>query len=1242
MLPLLTVIGSRTMDKNLGVRAAALNGLAKIFATHCSTYWKDGRPLPTISKSFSWIPRRLFKAKPHDSVMFSILDELLDMTLLGGQKFTVSERTNVFVGLYASMQSEVDCGTRFIGLFMYKQKLHEKMLGILDHLSQTDAALAVNPSSLEKFNVVLEEKCSDFIQLSGIFSSNRDKAVVNLLKLLRHKNKKIHKMLRALCDPCLGYTQIIAQSNALAAAGRLVLKETSKVAAAGGREFTQLLSKRLAFNAVNSEVLPILFALINSYLNSARIRLCPPTLEILHKVAKVCPRLAWLAIKHMIPLLLHQDPTIVTPALRCLSFCKPDQADGIECAENISLTENERSHLKRVLFEIFARGFENQAKLAARILFVFFGQNESITGEFNHLIQQNVQPILQRLAEDFNLEAKKKKSATIDGSKPFENNLEKIAALIRGVSEIVLICPDCLHVAEKMIALLKTTVFTSNSQIYLNTQRYAIKLIVNFLISLASSQLSETEIVTQGSPHIGFLLAIVSLQGELPIAHSPSTASEHSVRGKSASPKSPSKLGARKSKDKRTPQGSPEDKSMPRLRAQLALSAAKAVIKLCGTPIYQTMLASAPISSAIPSPDVTPKTDPDNRNRMHESRLQMSSDLIRAGRFTSRSDQLFALKDVLMVAHNDFEIIRSDFLAYVQKRLLLNKLPFAYSALLAYVASERPSDLKDRFQNLVRIIQRQRQIVRNRESRHSISDAHTRSTLLPEFALADLVYFLSYHEDFDDGDDCMQYFQKFIKMYVEALLCNASANNSQNNVSLILDITLAIRNSQDARDSQNIKIYMLAEMAQLVVQSVMTGSQIPDSTREQAVLLPVAFYRQLTQKPKKNRYLPESFTLITESFRKGNHRADDAQPESDEVRSKSPPKLQAKQPAETDAKKQPSAPSISANRQKPKTARDHEGPGSVSVKDPLVKTKKKGGPTCHGDFTKKILSEKKDEVIAFKDANPEIKGAHLVYVANYKKEHAEDFAAFEAIWKEAHPKTALKSKAKQASSKSREKTIRGKRKIEPTRASRPRSVKAVVSYNEIEDSDLSTDVESSIAPLANTPRDHFTHSSQESPSSPSVSTPSSQEPRHKKRKPSGSLSSPPEKIFAIDAKLQGIPSRNVIRPAEARSEISSAGKQGKLLVVSKQLVIQANPRSQTRKKKSTSKKKAECKIPPRNEKRDSLSPDPEASLKPACKETDDSQDEPGSQRFQMDTAMCTLDDSTSAVRTVYLHGLSNI
>ena len=64
----------------------------------------------------------------------------------------------------------------------------------------------------------------------------------------------------------------------------------------------------------------------------------------------------------------------------------------------------------------------------------------------------------------------------------------------------------------------------------------------------------------------------------------------------------------------------------------------------------------------------------------------------------------------------------------------------------------------------------------------------------------------------------------------------------------------------------------------------------------------------------------------------------------------------------------------------------------------------KGRATCYADFAKKVMEEQKDAIAAFKLANPDLKGAHLSFVGTYKKDHPEEFTAFETAWKLAHPK----------------------------------------------------------------------------------------------------------------------------------------------------------------------------------------------------------------------------------------------
>ena len=82
--------------------------------------------------------------------------------------------------------------------------------------------------------------------------------------------------------------------------------------------------------------------------------------------------------------------------------------------------------------------------------------------------------------------------------------------------------------------------------------------------------------------------------------------------------------------------------------------------------------------------------------------------------------------------------------------------------------------------------------------------------------------------------------------------------------------------------------------------------------------------------------------------------------------------------------------------------------GLTEVKTTKKESTRKGKPTCNGDFTKKICAEHKGEYTEFKMANPEKKGAHLIFLSNYKKEHKEEYEAFETAWKEAHPKVDSK------------------------------------------------------------------------------------------------------------------------------------------------------------------------------------------------------------------------------------------
>ena len=70
-------------------------------------------------------------------------------------------------------------------------------------------------------------------------------------------------------------------------------------------------------------------------------------------------------------------------------------------------------------------------------------------------------------------------------------------------------------------------------------------------------------------------------------------------------------------------------------------------------------------------------------------------------------------------------------------------------------------------------------------------------------------------------------------------------------------------------------------------------------------------------------------------------------------------------------------------------------------KKPSART---GKPTAYGAFSSKIQKENAEEIKAFKEANPEMKGAHMAWVGKYKEEHPDIYEAFKSEWVAANPK----------------------------------------------------------------------------------------------------------------------------------------------------------------------------------------------------------------------------------------------
>jgi hypothetical protein len=78
----------------------------------------------------------------------------------------------------------------------------------------------------------------------------------------------------------------------------------------------------------------------------------------------------------------------------------------------------------------------------------------------------------------------------------------------------------------------------------------------------------------------------------------------------------------------------------------------------------------------------------------------------------------------------------------------------------------------------------------------------------------------------------------------------------------------------------------------------------------------------------------------------------------------------------------------------------------AKVKKPSARA---GKPTAYGAFSSKIQKENADEIKAFKEANPEMKGAHMAWVGKYKEEHPDIYEAFKTEWAAANPKSEAAS-----------------------------------------------------------------------------------------------------------------------------------------------------------------------------------------------------------------------------------------
>ena len=108
------------------------------------------------------------------------------------------------------------------------------------------------------------------------------------------------------------------------------------------------------------------------------------------------------------------------------------------------------------------------------------------------------------------------------------------------------------------------------------------------------------------------------------------------------------------------------------------------------------------------------------------------------------------------------------------------------------------------------------------------------------------------------------------------------------------------------------------------------------------------------------------------------------------------------------------------------------GAASKKAKGEKKPSARTGKSTVYGDFSSKIQKEHVEAIKAFKEANPDLKGAHMTWVGTYKKEHLEEYEAFKAEWDVAHPKVEEEAEAAPASDGDAEKAeVKPKKVLSP-------------------------------------------------------------------------------------------------------------------------------------------------------------------------------------------------------------------
>jgi hypothetical protein len=772
---LLVTLQKRAADKKEPVRHAAFAGLSKLFLTFCAESWKLCRPLPVASKRYSSIPKKLLSLfdqlvgrgdREISKTLPPFVDTLVHETFLGGNAFSLVERARCLVGIYASLDEDALKG--FARLFVQKhnwQELVRKLLKVQAQIKEHDRKEKAEYERLCNIRVLL---ANELIHRLALCPDEKayEKTVKDLVKILDHKNNDLRKWLKLLCNDlsCLTYEKIGVTQTELARAIKVSLgsgnekkgsrkkdEEEDKEKELGPAGLGYRLCQRLALLYVTQETFPLVFDDIASNLNTNREKLCGPSMELLVTVSRHFPAFMLGSYSRLLPLLKSTNASLQLSSLKLLALCQPrltqdlDEADGDE-----TLDDKVCGDLQDVIAPLVPLGPPTRSKLAVRALAALLG----------------------------NARDAPESSLAVLGTE--------------------LTSPEVLDVSNPHLAgALRALAEFFKSKVHLNAA--ASEAVLAFVLDklLKANPVSNLNV---------------------------GSGSSNRDLAKTANP-SKKKGAGKKRKAKEVEDG--EDEKEEELESTLKrdclpplelLEAQKAGIKLLAQHLLSTgaqtphfTVAMRTLASIVKTSGALPR-DPHSKIRagaLSRTAEEMACDctelllcstkamlkllthpVLRAG---FEKEKSFTLASVFMQLHADHLAVRERLYSYLHKLLHVSKppLPFRYAVLLAYAAHEKDNFIQMQSSFLSRLLEKQRQA--NERNRHLAGQV---SGSVPELALADLVYFLSKHEDFQDSDpnedhsDVYTYFRKILEMFMQLLLPKTS---SRNNYSLVLEITHAIK-----------------------------------------------------------------------------------------------------------------------------------------------------------------------------------------------------------------------------------------------------------------------------------------------------------------------------------------------------------------------------------------------------------------------------------------------------------------